>query len=109
MKELDEYQNFAWETSIYPTDMSIIYPALGLAGETGEVVDKIKKVYRDNDKQFDSEHKKAIAKELGDVLWYAANIATDLGYRLSEIAQMNVDKINSRRERNMMHGEGDER
>ena len=109
MLKIDEYQNFAQETAIYPTDMRIIYPALGLAGETGEVVDKIKKVYRDNDREFDYEHKEAIAKELGDVLWYAANIATDLGYRLSEIAQMNVDKINSRRERNVMHGEGDER
>lgn len=109
MKELDEYQNFAWETALYPTDMRIIYPALGLAGETGEVVDKIKKVYRDNDREFDYEHKEAIANELGDVLWYVANIATDLGYRLSEIAQMNVGKINSRIERNMIHGDGDNR
>lgn len=109
MKELDEYQNFAWETAIYPTDMSIIYPALGLAGETGEVADKIKKVYRDNGGLFGGEHKKAIAKELGDVLWYVANIATDLGYGLSEIAQMNVEKINSRRERDKIHGDGDDR
>lgn len=109
MKELDEYQNFAWETSIYPADMSIIYPTLGLVGEAGEVADKVKKVYRDNDRRFDPEHREAIAKELGDVLWYLANVATDLGFRLSEIAQMNVDKINSRRERNVMHGEGDER
>lgn len=109
MKSFDEYQKFAWETAIYPTDMSIIYPTLGLAGETGEVADKIKKVYRDNEGQFGGEHKRAIAKELGDVLWYVANIATDLGYGLSEIAQMNVEKINSRRERNVIHGEGDDR
>ena len=109
MKELDEYQDFAWETSIYPTDMSIIYPTLGLVGEAGEVADKVKKVCRDNDKVFDTEHRQEIAKELGDVLWYLANVATDLGFRLSEIATMNHNKIMSRKERNVMHGEGDNR
>lgn len=109
MKELDEYQNFAWETAFYPTDMRIIYPALGLSGETGEVADKVKKVYRDNNGEFDNERRKGIAKELGDVMWYVANIATDLGYRLSEIAQMNVEKLNKRRDNNTLIGNGDER
>lgn len=91
MLEFDVYQNFAFDTAIYPTDMRIIYPTLGLTGEAGEVADKVKKVYRDNNGEFDNERRKEIAKELGDVLWYVANIATDLGYRLSEIAQMNVE------------------
>ena len=109
MKSFDEYQKVARSSAIYPMSMPVIYPALGLAGETGEVLDKIKKIYRDNNMEFDKEHRTAIAKELGDVLWYVANIATDLGYGLSEIAQMNVEKISSRRERNMIHGEGDNR
>lgn len=109
MKEFNEYQDFAQETAIYPIDMLIIYPTLGLVGEAGEVADKVKKVYRDNDGRFDAEHRESIAKELGDVLWYLANVATDLGYTLEEIATMNHDKIMSRKHRNVMHGEGDDR
>lgn len=109
MKEFNEYQDFAQETAIYPIDMLVIYPTLGLVGEAGEVADKIKKVYRDNDRRFDAERRESIARELGDVLWYLANVATDLGYTLEEIATMNHDKIMSRKQRNVMHGEGDDR
>ena len=90
-------------------NMPVIYPALGLAGETGEVADKIKKVYRDNGGLFGGEHKRAIAKELGDVLWYLTNLAEDLGFNLSDVAQMNADKIESRMTRDKIHGEGDDR
>ena len=76
---LNEYQNHALETAIYPEKFRIIYPALGLAGETGEVDDKIKKVIRDNKGDFsDEETRKAIALELGDVAWYLAEVATAL-------------------------------
>lgn len=109
MKELNEYQDFATSTAIYPDDMAIIYPTLGLTGEAGEVADKVKKVCRDNNKQFDEEHIMAIAKELGDVLWYVAALAADLGFTLQEIAEMNIEKLSSRKERNVLHGEGDER
>ena len=109
MKEFDEYQKVARSSAIYPMNMPVIYPALGLAGETGEVLDKIKKIYRDNNMEFDKEHRTAIAKELGDVLWYLTNLAEDLGFNLSDVAQMNADKIESRKERNVIHGEGDDR
>lgn len=66
---LDEYQQLALETAIYPNP--IIYPTLGLTGEAGEVSDKVKKVLRDNDSVFTDEKKLEIAKEIGDVLWYS--------------------------------------
>ena len=109
LKELNEYQVFTISTAIYPDDMEIIYPTLGLAGEVGEVADKVKKVCRDNNKQFDDEHRQEIAKELGDVLWYVAALAADLGFTLQEIAEINVKKLSSRKERNVLHGEGDNR
>ena len=87
----------------------IIYPTLGLTGEAGEVADKVKKVIRDNNDEFTDERKRQIALELGDVLWYAASLAYDLGYTLDEVAQMNLDKLASRMQRDKIHGSGDER
>ncbi len=106
---LDEYQKIALSTAIYPESMAIIYPALGLAGETGEVAEKIKKTIRDNKGVFDDTRKTEIAKELGDVMWYAANLAADLGISLDEIAAINVEKIKSRQNRSSIHGNGDNR
>lgn len=96
---LDEYQKMAMETAIYP--QPIIYPTLGLTGEAGEVSDKVKKVLRDNDSVFTDEKKLEIAKEIGDVLWYCAT--------LSDIAQMNYEKLHSRQVRGKLHGSGDNR
>lgn len=107
--ELNRYQDAARETAFYPIDKLVMYPTLGLAGEAGEVADKVKKVYRDNNGRFDDEHRHAIAMELGDVLWYVANLATDLGYTLQDIAEMNYQKLQSRKERNKLSGEGDDR
>lgn len=101
---LNEYQNLALETAIYP--QPIIYPALGL---TGEVADKVKKVLRDNDSQFTPEKKLEIAKEIGDVLWFCATLSHDLGYKLEDIASMNYAKLRSRQVRNKLHGSGDNR
>ncbi len=106
---LNEYQEGARRTAIYPSNQNIIYPTLGLTGEAGEVADKVKKVIRDNDQEFTTERKRDIALELGDVLWYAASLAHDLGYSLEEIAQMNLDKLASRMNRGKIHGSGDER
>lgn len=106
---LNEYQEGARTTAIYPASRQIIYPTLGLAGEAGEVADKVKKVIRDNNDEFTDERKHQIALELGDVLWYAASLAHDLGYTLEEVAQMNLDKLASRMQRDKIHGSGDER
>ena len=106
---LNEYQEGARRTAIYPNSQRIIYPTLGLTGESGEVADKVKKVIRDNDQEFTAERRREIALELGDVLWYAASLAHDLGYTLDEVAQMNLDKLASRMNRGKIHGSGDER
>lgn len=104
---LNEYQQKALETAIYP--MPIIYPALGMCGEAGEVADKVKKVIRDNNSKFTKEKKVEIAKEIGDVLWYCATLAHDLGYSLEKIAEMNYDKLHSRQLRGKLGGNGDNR
>lgn len=106
---LNEYQAAARSTAIYPKEREILYPTLGLTGEAGEVADKVKKVIRDDHETFTPEKKRQIALELGDVLWYAAALAHDLGYTLDEVAQMNVEKLQSRQQRDKIHGSGDER
>lgn len=107
--ELNEYQKKALETAIYPKEYKIVYPALGLTGEAGEVSDKVKKVIRDSSGDFSPEKREEIAKELGDVLWYVATMANDLGYSLESIAQINYEKLSSRKNRGKISGNGDDR
>ena len=108
--ELNEYQKRALSTAIYPLDSEIIYPALGLCGEAGEVAEKIKKVIRDKGGDFsDPITINEIAKELGDVLWYLSAIANDLGLDLNTVAHMNLDKLQRRRKKKTLNGNGDNR
>lgn len=107
--KVNDYQKAALETAIYPKEQKIIYPTLGLTGESGEVSDKVKKVLRDNNSVFSEEKKLEIAKEVGDVMWYCATLSNDLGFDLETICQMNIDKLNSRKQRNMINGNGDNR
>ena len=87
-----------------------LYPALGLVGEAGEVAEKIKKLMRDGDAKFLTDEQKAeIAKELGDVLWYVANLADDIDYDLQQIAEINLNKLRSRKDRDDLKGSGDNR
>ena len=106
---LNEYQNKALETALYPQESVIIYPTLGLTGEAGEVADKVKKVIRDNNGKFSEDRKKEIMKEVGDVLWYIATLSHDLGYTLEEVAETNYKKLSSRKERGKICGSGDNR
>ncbi|MDD2909887.1 MAG: nucleoside triphosphate pyrophosphohydrolase family protein [Candidatus Pacebacteria bacterium] len=106
----NEYQQKARQTAIYPNkDNNFIYPTLGLVGEAGEVAEKIKKVIRDNNGIITQEKKEEIKKELGDVLWYIANLAHELNIDLEDIAEGNIEKLFSRMERNKVHGDGDNR
>jgi NTP pyrophosphatase (non-canonical NTP hydrolase) len=107
--KLNEYQEKAIETAIYGAGHTIVYPTLGLAGESGELANKVKKVLRDNNGVFTDEIKKDLAKETGDTLWYIATLANDLGYSLEEIAKENIEKLNSRKERGVIGGSGDNR
>lgn len=107
---LNEYQGKALETAVYPERYRVVYPALGLAGEAGEAVDKVKKVLRGDDGgEWSEEKKRGIALELGDVMWYVATLAHDLGYSLEEIAEMNYEKLRSRQKRGKLGGDGDNR
>ena len=82
---------------------------LGLVGEAGETADKVKKIIRDKKGVASDEDKDAIKKEMGDVLWYIANVSRYLGFDLSDVAKTNIDKLESRYQRNKLHGAGDER
>jgi len=101
---LNEYQNAAAKTAMYKTAHQILYPALGLAGEAGEVANKVKKMLRDND--FDRD---AIVAEVGDVLWYIAALSRDLNVSLQDIALGNIEKLYGRKERGTLQGSGDTR
>lgn len=103
-----EYQEQSRSTAIYKD--KVIYPALGLCGETGEVAEKIKKRLRDADSNFtDAKFLEEISKEIGDVLWYIANLSTDLNLDLCTIALHNLDKLNKRKLENKLSGSGDNR
>lgn len=105
-----EYSEFAVVSAIYnPDKYGIIYPAIGLGNEAGEVLGKVKKVLRDNEGVFTEEWKNKIADEMGDCLWYLASLAQDLGMNLDDIALMNIAKLRDRRERNVIGGSGDNR
>ena len=103
-----DYQTKSRVTAKYPNlGSNFIYPTLGLSGEAGEVAEKVKKVLRDKGGVIDDETKQLIAKELGDVLWYVAQIATELGLSLEDVASMNIEKLMSRLERGVISGSGD--
>ncbi|HEX4799161.1 MAG TPA: nucleoside triphosphate pyrophosphohydrolase family protein [Candidatus Paceibacterota bacterium] len=112
--DFNTYQKKVQETAIYQNvGHNFVYPALGLAGETGEVVEKIKKLIRDNDTYdaavVDVEKRAEIQKEMGDVLWYLAQLSTEFGMSFEDVAQMNIEKLASRKERGVLHGSGDNR
>ncbi len=102
---LETYQTFVEDLCIYPDNHKIIYPALGLSGETGEYNEKIKKWLRGDGEL----NKEEALKELGDCLFYIAASAKDLGFTLSDVAKINIDKLKSRQERGVIHGSGDNR
>jgi len=108
--DFKEYQKKSKKTALYPNKgKNYIYPTLGLAGESGEVAEKIKKVIRDKGGVIDDETRDSIKKELGDVLWYVSQIASELELSLDEIAEGNIEKLYSRLERGKIGGSGDNR
>lgn len=108
--DLNKYQTEALKTAVYPNKgFNFTYPALGLAGEAGEVADKLKKVIRDHDGILIDPVREAVAKEIGDVLWYVSVLAYELDYDLETIAQNNLTKLASRQERGVLTGSGDNR
>jgi len=110
MTTFGDYQRKSRETAIYPdAGRNFVYPTLGLSGEAGEVAEKIKKVLRDRGGKIDDETRAVVEKELGDVLWYVAQLATELGLDLGAVAEKNLAKLASRKERGVLSGSGDNR
>jgi len=107
---MNEYQEKAMKTAVFPTiGERYIYPLLGLNGEVGELTEKIKKVLRDKNGNFDEDDKRLIVKELGDILWYIAVLSNALGVTLQTVGISNIEKLKSRLERGKINGAGDER
>lgn len=116
---LNVYQGLASKTAVYrgkDSFQGVSYNIFKLNGEAGEVSEKMGKFLRDGGIEWDSDPKtwspevrEAFLKEIGDVLWYVANLSKELGFTLQEVAEGNLEKLESRRERGVIHGSGDDR
>lgn len=108
--DFKKYQEKSVETVVDLGERdNLLQFTMGLAGEVGEVTEKVKKAHRDKELQFDDDDKKYLEKELGDVLWYVSQLATALDLSLNEIAEKNTEKLQSRKSRGVLQGSGDER
>jgi len=108
--ELNEYQKKASTTRTDNTKgMGVLYTTLGLVGEAGEVAEKVKKMFRDDDSVLTDERKKSLGMELGDVLWYLSQVALDIDMELEDVAKLNLEKLSSRMKREKIKGDGDTR
>ena len=106
----EEYQKASRKTAFYPNwGNNYIYPALGITSESGEVAGKVKKIVRDKGGLMSEQDKKEIGKELGDTLWYISQLATELGLSLNDLAEENINKLQSRQQRGTLPGDGDNR
>ena len=105
-----EYQKLSRKTAIYPgAGKNFVYPVLGLSGESGEVAEIVKRIIRDKNGIVDGKTKAELSKELGDVLWYLTQLATEFDISLEEIASNNIKKLKSRKDRGLLHGKGNNR
>lgn len=111
MLAINDYQKKAHETADYRgmDKGDYTYPVMGLTEEAGEVAGKFAKAVRDCNGEIDPERRTSIKKELGDVCWFVAEISTLLGFDLEDVMQGNLDKLASRKARNVIHGSGDDR
>ena len=114
MKDFNTYQRFTCSTRIYPSSQGIVYNLFGIAGEAGEIFEKVKKLIRDKKKKItkkglSKKDKLEIIKELGDLIWYISTLSDELGYTLEEVISINVKKLTSRKRRNKLKGCGDNR
>ena len=108
----NNYQTNASRTAFYPRvfkNQGLYYTALGLVGEAGEIANKVKKIMRDNNGKLEEINKSDIFDELGDVLWYCASLADELGVNLEDVAKVNLIKLEDRMNRGKISGNGDKR
>lgn len=104
-----EYQNIIAETAVFPKDIGLTYCTLGLVGEAGEVAEKVKKLFRDEEGKISPEFRYGVKKELGDVMWYITALSNELGFTLEEVMEANYTKLMLRRQTDTLHGNGDDR
>jgi NTP pyrophosphatase (non-canonical NTP hydrolase) len=105
-----DYQTQSRKTAKYPPiGHPVIYPTLGLTNEAGEVAGKVKKIFRDKEGVIGEAERAALKAELGDVLWYLAQVCTELDLSLDEVAEYNLKKLFDRLERGKISGDGDNR
>jgi NTP pyrophosphatase (non-canonical NTP hydrolase) len=105
-----DYQTKSRRTANYPSvGHPVIYPTLGLTNEAGEVAGKVKKIFRDKGGVIGEAERQALKSELGDVLWYLAQVCTELDLSLDQVAKYNIEKLYSRLERGKIGGDGDNR
>lgn len=121
MEQFNEYGQFVKGMKVYPEKHAVVYPALGLAGEAGEIAEKVKKYLRGDLakglknptegelRAIDMVWKETLLLELGDPLWYITSLADDLGFTLQDVVDANVHKLTSRKERGVLKGNGDNR
>ncbi len=107
--KMSDYAEKAAETAVWPDNVDgMVYTALGLTSEVGEVADLIKKKMR-GDAGAAQRLNAEIEKELGDVLWYLTMLARSFGLTLEDIARTNLYKLENRRKRGVLKGSGDHR
>jgi len=109
MSDFNSYQRSASEFAIYPPQHKLIYPALGMAGEAGEVANKVKKLIRDGPENRPPTWREDISYEIGDVIWYCSELAGNINYTLGMIAAQNLIKLDKRKAKGTLGGSGDTR
>ena len=108
--DFNRYQKQAKKTAVYPNiGKNFTYPTIGLMGEAGEVANKVKKMIRDDHGKITNERREELKAEIGDVMWYIAQLSTELGLKLSDIAKYNLEKLAKRKKEDKLHGSGDNR
>lgn len=107
---IEDFERLALETALYPNrGNNLYYPTLGLGGETGEVLEKVKKFIRDSSGIMNESFRQDIKKELGDVAWYLVAICNEVGLTFREVLQANINKVHDRMKRETINGDGDNR
>lgn len=110
--DLDEYQRLATRTALFSDEdvkYALMYLGLGVAGETGEIAEKIKKILRNDGGAISEEKRESLKQEIGDVLWYLSQLSRVLGFKFSEAATANIIKLSDRASRGVIKSEGDAR